>query len=209
MTTTRKKFPPAIENLVASLNRKLPALVTESVFNVSTERVRALRSDRDENLRRVLLFLVEHYDISTGSLIRRISARDYAQITVRYVAESLGLCLLTVNRIFAYLTECGILETGRQIRCKVPGKRGEWLCFTSSPRRLSDKLWGVCGLLGVLIADRAKRLLSGGVQAVRRAVVKVWQPRKRDGNGAVSMRSLLESSIFARSLKNYQMFSSE
>ena len=102
-----------------------------------------------------------------------------------------------MNRIFAYLTECGILETGRQIRCKVPGKGGEWLCFTSSPRRLSDKLWGVCGLLGVLIADRAKRLLSGGVQAVRRSVVKIWQSRKR-AVGAVSIGSLLEKSLFAR-----------
>ena len=194
----RTQFPPAIENLLASLDRKLPALVTESVYNVSTERVRALRSDRAENLRRVLLFLVEHYDISTGSLIRRISARDYAQITVRFVAEKLGLCVLTVNRIFAYLEKIGILETGRQIRCKVPGKGGEWLCFTSSPRRLSDKLWGVCGLLGVLIADRTKRLLSGGAQAVRRSVVKIWQSRKRAGSGAVSIGSLLEKSLFAR-----------
>jgi hypothetical protein len=193
----RTQFPPAIENLLASLNRNLPALVTESVYNVSTERVRALRSDRAENLRRVLLFLVEHYDISTGSLIRRISARDYAQITVKFVAEKLGLCVLTVNRIFAYLEEIGLLETGRQIRCKVPGKGGEWLCFTSSPRRLSDKLWGVCGLLGVLIADRTKRLVSGGVQAVRRSVVKLWQPRKR-AVGAVSIGSILEKSLFAR-----------
>ncbi len=198
MTTTRQPFPPAIENLLASLNRKLPALVTESVYNVSTERVRALRSDRAKNLRRVLVFLVEHYDISTGSLIRRISAREYAQITVRFVAESLGLCALTVNRIFAYLTECGILETGRQIRCKVPGKGGSWLCFTSSQRRLSDKLWTVVGLLGVLIADRGKRLLSGGVQAVRRAVVKVWRPRRRANGEAVSVASLLEKSLFAR-----------
>ena len=195
--TTPRHFPPAIENLVANLNRQLPPLVTESVYNASPSRVRALRSDRAKNLKRVLVFLVEHYYISTGSLIRRISSREYAQITVRFVAESLGICVLTVNRIFAYLTECGILETGRQIRCKVPGKGGEWLCFTSSPRRLSDKLWGVCGLLGVLIADRAKRMLSGGVQAVRRSVVKIWQSRKR-AVGAVSIGSLLEKSLFAR-----------
>lgn len=196
-TTQSLRLPASIDDLLASLERRLPALVTESVFNVST-RIRGLRSDRAENIKRVLLFLVRHYDVSTGCLIRRISAGEYAQITARFVAESLGLCLLTVNRIFAYLTDCGILETGRQIRCKVPGRGGEWFCFTSSKRRLSDKLWAVVGLLGVLIADRTKRLLSGGVQAVRRAVVKVWRPRKRADSGAVSVASLLEKSLFAR-----------
>ena len=199
-----KQRPPAIANLIASIERHLPPLVTEYVFD-SPGRQRSMRSDRKKNIEKVLIFLVNHCDIASASLLRRVSQIEFMQITNRFVAEQLNISKKTVDRIFSYFISIGILEvTKSQQRVTVPTKNGKWLVFTSSTRKLTDKLWKITGLFNVLIKDRASRILSNSIRSIKRAVAKRFIPNisqqiyQRSSDQILSAKDILEASNFLR-----------
>lgn len=163
-------LPQSINTCVRSLSAKLPLLITQGVFSSPT-RQRAIRSDFTDNIRKVLIFLVKHYDIVTGQLVFPVSNDEYTHLTPAIVAERTGLCGRTVKRIFAYLLSVGLLGKEQQQRPRhIPTMNGEYLLLSSIARRLEDKLFAVLGLLPLLRADRAGRL--NRILRVKRQVAK-------------------------------------
>lgn len=167
---TSKKFPPAISALLQSLDKRLPHFLKLAVFAHST-RSRGMRSDFARNMKSVLLFLVRHYDLGSRLVVRRCAPNTYATVTPGMIAQELQLSTKTVFRIFKYLTELGILESGKQqiVTVKVPN--GKWLLFTSCVRKLTSKLWSLTGLLSLWQTATKNRAIEQ-INAIRRAVVK-------------------------------------
>ena len=178
---TQKILPPSLSSLIASIERRLPALITESIYQ-DENRQRSLRSDRKANLLKVLIFLIRHCDVSSGCLVRRVAPTEYATITPSYVAEALNLSKKTIDRIFSYLTSLGILLSDKQKILKVPARAGVFLVFTSVRRKLSDKLWLITGLLAQLRADRGYRMISQTFTCIKRQVRKKFVPHCADSS---------------------------
>ena len=163
-------LPQSINTCVRSLTAKLPLLITQGVFSSPT-RQRGIRSDYTTNIRKVLIFLVKHYDIATGQLVFPVSNDEYTHLTPALVAEKTGLCSRTVKRIFVYLHSLGLLGKEKQRKAiHIQNLNGEYLLLSSIARRLEDKLFAVLGLLPVLRADRAGRL--NRILRVKRQVAK-------------------------------------
>lgn len=206
-----KSLPPSIRALQASLARRLPPLLTEYVFS-SSQRERAMRSDRKKNILSVLTFCLSHFDVSTSALVRRVSTNEYVTLTPAYVAEKLNLSVRTVTRIFSYLTELKILVSDKQQKLKIPVKSGNFLIFTSVRRRLTDKLFQITGLLKNLQKDKAYRLVNSTILNIKRLVCERFvtnQPQKdpvkstakfvrQERSNALSAADILQASLFLR-----------
>lgn len=200
----KKLLPPPLTVLINSISKRLPGLITESVYG-SSDRQRAMRSDRRRNITAVLVFLLQHCDIASGRLVRRISEREYATLTPAYVAEKLNLSTKTVIRVYEILTRLGLLETEQQQkRFSLPKPHGKLMLFTACVRRLTNKLWSICGLYELLKKARDTRLLTTARIQLKRLVARRFvptvskQPAPPDRPGLLSARDILASSLLLR-----------
>ena len=157
--TNSKHLPQCINICIRKLEGEpLPLLIRQGVF-ASPTRKRAIRSDFVQNIRKVLVFLVKHYDIVTGQLVFPVSNGEYVSITPSIIAEKTHLCSRTIKRILKYFLKIGIISKEQQRKpVHIQTINGEYLLLTSIFRRIEDKLFSVLGIINILKADRAGRL---------------------------------------------------
>lgn len=154
-----KYLPQSINTCIRKLEEEpLPLLIRQGVFSYPNRR-RGIRSDFVQNIRKVLIFLVKHYDIVTGQLVFPVSTGEYVSITPSIIADKTHLCSRTIKRILKYFLEIGIISKEQQRKpIHIQNINGEYLLLTSIFRRIEDKLFSVLGIINILKADRAGRL---------------------------------------------------
>ena len=145
-------YPPSLAGALSRIRASLPPLILYAHNN----RVRSLRSDAKHNISKVLCFLVEHMDVSSGRVLWLLSDKqEFCTITVGLVAKKLDLSTKTVQRIFSLLQRLGLLSIEKQPK---PEYTSNTVYYCSCVRRITDKLFAVLGILNQLKADRSYSL---------------------------------------------------
>lgn len=152
-------LPQSINTSINKLEHEpLPLLIREGVYS-NPSRVRGIRSDFVRNIKKVLIFLIRHYDIVTKQLVFPVGNNEYVSITPAIIAERTNLCSRTIKRILKYFLQIGIISKEEQRKpVQIHTLNGDYIVLTSILRKIEDKFFAIIGTLNLLKSDRTGRL---------------------------------------------------
>jgi len=171
-------FPPIIAAVADFLAKKLPLDLEQACWEQSN-RMRSMRFSYKAQIQKILQFLIQHFDIHSGLLIRRIKDKIYIPITLEFVAQKCACSVRTISRIFSFLAQAGVLHVQPQRQQKLPRADGSFtLICHACARKLTNAFFAMFGLLALLQSNRQGKA-PDNIVIRQTGIRKAWKGPKR------------------------------